>query len=137
MTIASEAQDILTQAYRLHDRDVWLLSGRDYAEKLAACRGIASAARTLQRNAEKRCNGIMRYDNKARMVLASWTDDDEARAERSDAKAEKAVLECVATIWGDYWREFIDVEFQGDPRGAMVKLWDAGQRDKTSPRICA
>lgn len=136
MTLATEAQDILTQAYRLHDRGIWPLAGADYSAKLAACRGLASAARTLQRNAEKRCNGIPRWDQKAHMFLASWRDADKARAEASDAKSEKHVLDCLATLWGENWRTIIDAEFQGDPRGAMVKLWDAGQRDKSSPRIC-
>ena len=134
MTINKEAKEMLTQAYRLHDRDIWPLREVDYSEKLRACRMIARHARTLLRNAEKRCNGIMRYDVKARMMLASWTEQDESRAEKSDAKAESFIRQAAAILWDD---GIVDIEFQRDPRGAMVKFWNKGERDISSPRMVA
>lgn len=134
MTIEKEAQELLTQVYRLHDRGIWPVREVDYSEKLRACRMIARHVRALLRNAEKRCNGVMRYDAKARMVLASWTEQDESRAEKSDANAESFIRGAAAILWDE---GIVDIEFQRDPRGAMVKFWDKGARDVSSPRLVA
>lgn len=63
------------------------------------------------RIAEQKCNGIQRYDSAARMMLASWTDDDETRAEKAIARIEKEAGEILAPYGAT------DIKAHGDPRG--------------------
>lgn len=122
-TIDKDAQEILTATYRGADyRGDTLNSAADFSDKLHACRAIVKAARTMRRNAEKRCNGIERYDTAARRVLASWTDADDARADKSDARAVAAIRGALATLYGPDWGARFTLETQGDPRGAIVRL---------------
>lgn len=132
MTIAKEAQELLATVYRLDETGRAALAASDRLDKLAACRAIVKAARGLLRNAEKRCNGIERWNAKARMVLAEWTDADEEKAERGDERGEKAIREALAVLYGPTWAERLELETQGDPRGAMVKVWPRGERDMGS-----
>lgn len=132
-TIKTEAHDLLARAYQLDELGCLPLGDAKYSHKLSACISLATAARTLLLNAEKRCNGIQRWDEKARMVLASWTDEDEAKAQKSDEKAEDIAKGAIATLYGANWPQIIDLEFQGDPRGAMIKVWPFGKRDVSSP----
>lgn len=90
-----------------------------------AAREIRLAHRILNRNAINRCNGIERWDAQVQMRLASWTDDDEARAEKSDARAEARVRGALRALFGDRKSE-IAVRFQGDPRGALIVIEPAG-----------
>ena len=90
-----------------------------------AAREIRLAHRILDRNATARCNGIERWDAQARMRLASWTDDDEARADKSDARAEARVKDALRALFGDRKGE-VSIHFQGDPRGALIVIELAG-----------
>jgi hypothetical protein len=96
-----------------------------------AAREIRLAHRILDRNATARCNGIERWDEQARMRLASWTDDDEARAEKSDARAEARVRDALREFFGDRKGE-VAVYFQGDPRGALIVIQPAGAQAQDS-----
>ena len=90
-----------------------------------AAREIRLAHRILERNAINRCNGIERWDAQARKRLASWTDDDEARADKSDARAEARVRDALRALFGDRRGE-VSICFQGDPRGALIVIEPAG-----------
>lgn len=135
-TLNEEAADLLRVLYRLHEYEPgFQLSNASYSDKADAALALVKSSRALKRMAVARCNGIPRYDAKARMVLASWTDDDETRAERADKRAETRIRDAMVTIYGSDWADRIDLECQGDPRGAMVKLWASGFRGKGWPRV--
>lgn len=63
------------------------------------------------RIAEQRCNGIDRYDAKAGRVLASWTEDDDARADKAEVKIFTAASDILAKYGATIER------VGGDPRG--------------------
>ncbi|TIX28863.1 hypothetical protein [Mesorhizobium sp.] len=77
------------------------------------------------RIAEQKCNGIERYDAKARQVLASWTEADEARAEKTIAKIEADA----AAILQPYGAT--DIKAQGDPRGFVLTFRLASGRSNS------
>lgn len=136
-TVKEQTLDTLRRIYRQHEYEpgFQLAEAASYSDKADAVAEIIKAARIMDRNAVNRCNGIERYDAKAKMRLAEWTDADEAKAERADERAEARVKAALATIYGATWAERIDLETCGDPRGPMVKLWAKGFKDKGSPRL--
>ena len=125
--------DVMKTLYNLADRFDLQLQGWDHTAHIA--REIRLSHRILERNAINRCNGIERWDSKAQMRLASWTDDDEARAEKSDLKAESRVIAAIVDLFGG--REAmaihqVEVRFQGDPRGALIVLEPPGSNGSGS-----
>lgn len=136
-TIREDAAQLLRSIYRLHEVEPGFQvdAASSYGVIADGAEAIIRAARIMDRNAVKRCNGIERWNGRARMVLASWTEADEAKAEKSDDAAEAKVKAALAAIYGATWPERIDLETCGDPRGPMVKLWAKGFRDHGSPRI--
>lgn len=75
------------------------------AEKLVAL------GKRAARIAIQRCNGIERYDATARRVLASWTEADDERAEKAEAR----ILSEATAILQPYGVTIVKVG--GDPRG--------------------
>jgi hypothetical protein len=119
--------------YKQHDvmRTLFNLADRfdlmtDWDMVAAIAKEIRLAHRILERNAVNRCNGIERWDSKAQMRLASWTDEDEAKADKSDAKAEARVRAAIAALFAGK-DHLVTVRFQGDPRGALIVLEQNGQ----------
>lgn len=104
----------------------------DPVDLITGAKELRKAAAKLQREAEKQCNGIPYYDPAARQVLARWTDADEEKSEAAKAKARAAALDALRLVFG-YHLPGLEVEFQADPRGAMVKVWPEGERDRGSP----
>ena len=102
---------------------------------LDAARVVRKAAAVLKREAESACNGVNRYDLAARRVLATWTESDESRHESRVAKADAEVTAALRGIFGSRLAR-VEIEFQRDPRGAMVKLWRKGERNHGSPLAC-
>lgn len=126
---AKATLDLVKQVYRLIDKEPATFcptDGSTYAEKVQGCENLLRAAGTLQRWAEKACNGIERYDAKARMRLASWTDADEAAKDKAQARADAKALAALRMIFADKL-DGLTVEFQRDPRGAMVKVYRKGE----------
>jgi hypothetical protein len=125
--------------YKQHDvmKTLYGLMGRMKLESKGwdvtafAAREIRLAHRILDRNAINRCNGIERWDAQAQMRLASWTDDDEARADRLDARAEARVRDALRALFGDRKGE-VSIHFQGDPRGALIVIQPAGAQAQDS-----
>jgi hypothetical protein len=124
-----EQTESLRQLYRIADaleRQGFELPGESgfrFHEFNWSARELRLAASTLQRISESECNGIERYDHKARMRLASWTDADQANADKRRAKQEIRAMEALKSIFGpELMRDAIRVHFQGDPRGAMIVL---------------
>ena len=115
--------DVMRTLYGLMER--FQIESKGWDVTVFTAREIRLAHRILDRNAINRCNGIERYDHKAKMRLTQWTDEDEARAEKSDAKAEARVRAALDTFFGDKAKEF-KVYFQGDPRGALIVVEPAG-----------
>ena len=77
---------------------------------------LVRLGKRAQRIAEQRCNGIQRYDSQARQTLATWTEADEARAEKATAQIEnqaRAILERYGAR---------DITVAGDPRGFCLKV---------------
>ncbi len=121
------ARNLLPDLARLMERRPALFHRRDLRpDLLTACRDLSTAGAALLRWAEKACNGIPRYDAKAGRVLASWTDDDEAAKDKAQERAEAKALAALRVIFGPDLAG-VEVEFQRDPRGAMVKVHDAGR----------
>lgn len=121
--MAYKQHDVMKSLYGLMQRFQIESKGWDVTAFIA--REIRLAHRILDRNAINRCNGIERWDSKAKMRLAEWTDDDEARAEKSDARAEARVRAALDTFFGDKAKQF-EICFQGDPRGALIVVSLAG-----------
>ena len=111
--------EIMTALYALERRGAVYLPDLGFMATQRAAESLRSCAGRLSRIAESECNGIQRYDAKAGRVLASWNEQDQARADRLTAKAESEAREAVAAIFGDS----VAVTFQGDPRGAPIRLW--------------
>lgn len=78
-----------------------------------------------QRIAEQRCNGIERYDAAARRTLASWTEEDESRAE----KACERILKEAREILESYGAGSVTVG--GDPRGFCLTFRLASGRSNS------
>jgi hypothetical protein len=76
------------------------------------------------RRAVQLCNGFPRYDAKARQMLNTWTEADDARREKADAKA----LERASTIAERYGAT---VKLGGDPRGYVMRLYLASGASNT------
>lgn len=115
---------------RLNDNETFAAAGFD--DVLSAAKAILSASRRLSRIAEQECNGIERWDPKARMVLASWTDADQASADKRSAKAEADAIDAFRSIYGDPVTHYA-VIFQGDPRGAPIRFYLGKADDSRSP----
>lgn len=81
-------------------------------------RELRRIAMRLQRYSELECCGIERWDAKAGMRLASWTDADQSRVDRLEAKALREA-EVIAKSCG------LSVYRQSDPRGLQLYLYDA------------
>ncbi|MFN8993392.1 MAG: hypothetical protein ACK5X3_07005, partial [Pseudomonadota bacterium] len=110
--------DVMKTLYQIAER-FDLPTGWDSMAAIA--REIRLSHRILDRNAINRCNGIERWDSKAQMRLASWTDEDEAKADKSDAKAEARVRAAIFALFAGK-DHLVSVSFQGDPRGALIVL---------------
>lgn len=134
---AKATLDLIKQVYRLIDRDPATFcpeTGSTYTDKLLGCEGLLRAAGTLQRWAEKACNGIERYDAKAKMRLASWTEADEAAKDKAQERAEKKALAALALIFGEKLAG-LHIEFQRDPRGAMIKVYRKADAASSNPLL--
>lgn len=132
---AKATLDLLKQVYRLIDKEPATFcpeAGSTYSDKLEGCEKLRRASGTLLRWAEKACNGIERWDAKAKMRLASWTEADEAAKDKAQDRAEKMALTALHLIFAEKLNG-LTVEFQRDPRGAMIKLYRKGE---TSPVLC-
>lgn len=91
----------------------------------AACKAIARHAARLARHQLNACNGINRWDQKAQRFLASWTEDDQAKAERETDASRKAI--------GDELRIFLTPgcvwDWKTDPRaGCVLRITDKDNR---------
>ena len=129
--------DLAKQVYKLIDRNPAMLcpdAGSTYSDKLEGCDKVRRAAETLHRWAEKQCNGIDRYDAKLGRVMASWTEADDKAMDKAQNRAEKLALTGFYLIFAEKLNG-LEVEFQRDPRGAMVKVWPKGEKDKGSPLL--
>lgn len=121
--MAYKQHDVMKTLYGLLER--FQIESKGWDVTAFTAREIRLAHRILDRNATNRCNGIERWDRKAQMICAQWTEEDEARAEKSDARAEARVRAALDTFFGDKAKEF-KVYFQGDPRGALIVVETAG-----------
>lgn len=121
--------DVMKTLYGLMGR--YGLESKGWDITAFTAREIRLAHRILDRNAVNRCNGIERWDDKAKMRLAQWTDADEARAEKSDARAEARVRAALNTFFGDKAKEF-EIRFQRDPRGALIVVELAGTESRVA-----
>lgn len=116
----------IRRLYRLSDQGAAMTG--DFDAVARATRILSSASRRLSRYAETRCNGIERWDSKAGRVLASFTDDDDARLDRLEGRAEAQAVAAIAVLFGDS----VTVTFQRDPRGAPIRLWLGAPHDSRS-----
>ena len=121
--------DSIRQLYRLADKLVLegyesdLLPGYRFMAFERAAKEIRLASNALQRISESECNGIERYDSKARMRLASWTDSDQLSADRRRAKHEARIIDALSCLLGPWlFNRAIQLEFQRDPRGSMLQV---------------
>lgn len=106
------------------------LPGFDFSPYMAAkdAESLVRLGETAARVALQRCNGIERYDEKARRVLASWTEQDEARADETIARVEKQA-QAILAPYG-----VTAVSAHGDPRGFCLKFRLASGRSNSFDR---
>lgn len=101
-------------------------SGRGNAYQSARdAESLTRLGKRAARIAVQRCNGIPRYDPKARQMLATWTEDDDARADKACDKIAKEA----ANILGPYGAT--DIQVGGDPRGFTLKWRFASGRSNS------
>ncbi|RWC91664.1 MAG: hypothetical protein EOS72_03140 [Mesorhizobium sp.] len=86
---------------------------------------LVTLGKRATRLAVQRCNGIWRYDTTARRVLPSWTEQDEARAEKTAA----SIMKQATDILGPYGATGVSVD--GDPRGFVLKFRLASGRSNS------
>lgn len=96
---------------------------------------LRRAAMRLQSLNELACNGVMRWDEKARRVLPQWNERDESRNEAATERARGKARAAVDAIFGERWDEYFELEFQRDPRGAAIKLHSAGKTRGWTPLV--
>lgn len=77
---------------------------------------LVRLGKRAQRIAERRCNGVERYDSTAGRVMSAWTDADEKAADRACEKIKVEAIEALAAF------EVFGVEVGGDPRGFTLKF---------------
>lgn len=130
---ATETLSVLSSVAQLMDRSPrGLFNSLQFRPDLiTACRDLCSAARTLERWAVLQCNGINRYQGNG-IYCATWTEADEAAKDKAQAKAEAKAMIALGLIFG-HDLQGVEIEFQRDPRGHMVKVWPKGKRDHGSP----
>lgn len=93
-------------------------------EEMAA--ELAKAGRALDRINLALCNGIERWDSAAGRRLASWTDEDQARADKAIARHRATAETVVAQLNAEsFLSGSFAVRFNQDPRGAAIKLFVA------------
>lgn len=84
---------------------------------------IIRAGNTIVRWSVLQCNGIERWDEKARQRLSTWTEEDQARCDKAIEKAGKAI----AAVLADYRLSKDACHARGwsinrDPRGSAVRI---------------
>lgn len=99
---------------------------------MTAGRWLRKAAAALLSDAESQCNGVMRWDATAGRMVAGWDDSDQEKSDRLRDRERARALDALRMVFGSDLAG-LEVEFQADPRGAMVKLWPTGRRDAGSP----
>ena len=93
-----------------------------------ACKSIARHVAHIGRHRLNACNSIPRWDAKAQRVLASWTEQDEEKAERETNASRAAIRDALKQFLtpGCVW------DWKTDPRaGCVVRI-----RDKDNRRDC-
>lgn len=100
-------------------------TGFPYYRAAKDAESLVRLGKRAARIAEQRCNGIQRYDVKARMVLASWTEDDEARADKAASRIEKEA----AAILQPYGAT--EINANNDPRGFGLRFRLASGRSNS------
>lgn len=83
---------------------------------------LRKAAMRLQTLNEQPCNGIPRWNEKAKMVLSEWNESDEKRNDAATERARDKARKAVAELFGENWAQYLELEFQRDPRGAAIKI---------------
>lgn len=91
------------------------LGARSYYAASIEAESLIRLGKRASRIATQMCNGIERYDSKAGRVLASWTEDDENRAEKARAKIESEAAEILEPY------RATDISASGDPRGFCLR----------------
>lgn len=91
----------------------------------AACKTIARHAARLARHQINACNGIERWDQKAQRFLASWTEEDQAKAERETDASRKAIRDELRF----YLTPGCVGDWKTDPRaGCVLRITDKDNR---------
>ena len=78
---------------------------------------LVKASRALQRLNELECNGV--YDWQTRQYR--WNESDQLKADKKREKIDAKVSAIIAQLFGDK----IAIEFNHDPRGAPIKLYES------------
>ncbi|MGA1831625.1 hypothetical protein [Rhizobium wenxiniae] len=81
-----------------------------------ACKTVARHVGRLDRWRTAECNGIERWDAKAGGMFATWTEADQARADKESAESRDAIRQVLKTfiVPGCLWK------FYEDPRAGSV-----------------
>lgn len=95
-----------------------MLLKRDIAERYltAACKVVARHVSRLDRWRIAECNGIERWDSKAHGLFATWTEEDQARADKETAESRSIIQQELKPFLtpGCTWK------FYTDPRAGSV-----------------
>ena len=93
-----------------------------------ACKSIARHVARIRRHQLNACNGIPRWDAKAKQVRASWTEQDAENAKRETDASRAAIRDALKQFLtpGCVW------DWKTDPRaGCVLRI-----RDKNNRRDC-
>jgi hypothetical protein len=86
---------------------------------------LRKAARRLQYLGERECNGVIGPDG-----YAKWDDADQASNDKARTKAETSATAALDALLDTETRGRVEIEFQGDPRGAPILIHEKGGRQR-------
>lgn len=91
-----------------------------------ACKGLTRHVARIDRHRVNACNGINRWDQQLQRMMASWTEDDQAKADKETADSREAIQDALRAFLtpGCVWNWYTD------PRAGVV----ARIRDKDNRR---
>jgi len=86
---------------------------------------LRNSARRLQWLGERECNGVTGPDG-----FAKWDEGDQAKNDSDREKAENRAAKAIEAIMDSEARQRIEIEFQGDPRGAPILIHEKNGRQR-------
>lgn len=124
MTEFMTLNDANKQLYRVRESATGLpeRAGITFLTMIDAATVVRRGVMRLQRIAERECNGVQGPDG-----YAKWDDADQDKADKARERAESRIVAAFDTVFDMSRPEAPRLEFQGDPRGAALRVYVDGR----------